>query len=50
MKRICIFLAGDHTMICDGFRKLLEPDYEVVTSVADGRALLKGRRVEELAR
>jgi DNA-binding NarL/FixJ family response regulator len=34
-------LADDHTIICDGFRKLFEPEYEVVASVADGRALLK---------
>jgi DNA-binding NarL/FixJ family response regulator len=40
MKRIRILLADDHTMICDGFRKLLEPEYEVVGSVGDGRALL----------
>src|SRR5271167_4153848 len=41
MKRIRILLADDHTMICAGFQKLLEPHYEVVGSVADGRALLK---------
>jgi DNA-binding NarL/FixJ family response regulator len=28
-------------MICAGFQKLLEPEYEVVGSVRDGRALLK---------
>jgi DNA-binding NarL/FixJ family response regulator len=41
MKRIRILLADDHTIICDGFRKLLEPEYEVVGTVGDGRALLK---------
>jgi DNA-binding NarL/FixJ family response regulator len=41
MKRIRILLADDHTMICDGFRKLLEPEYEVVDSVRDGHALMK---------
>lgn len=41
MKRTRILLADDHTMICAGFQKLLEPQYEVVGSVADGRALLK---------
>jgi DNA-binding NarL/FixJ family response regulator len=46
MKRIRILLADDHTMICDGFRKLLEPDYEVVGAVGDGRALVKA--AEEL--
>jgi len=40
MKRPRILIADDHTMICDGFQKLLEPQYEVVGSVGDGRALL----------
>lgn len=41
MTRTRILLADDHTMICAGFQKLLEPFYEVVGSVADGHALLK---------
>jgi DNA-binding NarL/FixJ family response regulator len=41
MRRIRILLADDHVMICAGFQKLLEPQYEVVGSVGDGRALLK---------
>jgi DNA-binding NarL/FixJ family response regulator len=41
MKRIRILLADDHTMICDGFRKLLEPQYEVVGAVRDGHELMK---------
>ncbi len=41
MKRTRILLADDHTMICAGFQKLLEPQYEVVGCVGDGRALLK---------
>jgi DNA-binding NarL/FixJ family response regulator len=41
MKRPRILLADDHTMICAGFQKLLEPEYEVVGIVQDGRALLK---------
>jgi len=41
MKRLRILLADDHTMVSAGFRKLLEPDYEVVGAVEDGRALLK---------
>ena len=41
MKRTRILLADDHAMICAGFKKLLEPQYEVVGSVGDGRALLK---------
>ena len=46
MKRIRILLADDHTLISDGFRKLLEPEFEVVGTVADGRALLNA--AEEL--
>jgi DNA-binding NarL/FixJ family response regulator len=41
MKRTRILLADDHTMICAGFKKLLEPEFEVVGSVGDGRELLK---------
>ena len=41
MTRTRILLADDHTMISAGFQKLLEPHYEVVGSVGDGRALLK---------
>ena len=41
MGRIRILLADDHVMICAGLTKLLEPHYEVVGSVEDGRALLK---------
>lgn len=41
MTRTRILLADDHVMISAGFQKLLEPHYEVVGSVADGRALLK---------
>lgn len=41
MKRIRILLADDHNMVCAGFQKLLEPEFEVVGAVGDGRALLK---------
>jgi DNA-binding NarL/FixJ family response regulator len=41
MGRIRILLADDHTMICAGLAKLLEPHYEVVGCVEDGVALLK---------
>ena len=41
MKRTRILLADDHAMVCAGFRKLLEPEYDVVGTVGDGRALLK---------
>ena len=41
MTRTRILLADDHVMISAGFRKLLEPQYEVVGVVEDGRTLLK---------
>ena len=41
MVRTRILLADDHTMFVAGLQKLLEPHYEVVGSVTDGRALLK---------
>ena len=34
-------LADDHTLIVDAFRRLLEPESEVVGTVADVRALLE---------
>ena len=36
-----LILADDHTIIVEAFRKLLEPEYEVVAAVSDGRALLE---------
>ena len=36
-----IVLADDHTLLVEAFRKLLEPQYEVVGTVADGRALVE---------
>jgi DNA-binding NarL/FixJ family response regulator len=41
MERIRILLADDHTMVCAGLAKLLEPHYNVVGSVEDGLALLQ---------
>ena len=41
MKKIRILLADDHAIVCAGLAKLLQPHYEVVGSVEDGRALLK---------
>jgi DNA-binding NarL/FixJ family response regulator len=41
MTRIRILLADDHTLFCNLLRDLLEPEYEVVGSVSDGRELLK---------
>jgi DNA-binding NarL/FixJ family response regulator len=41
MVRTRILLADDHTMIAAGLQALLEPHYEIVGSITDGRALLK---------
>jgi DNA-binding NarL/FixJ family response regulator len=40
MKRTKILIADDHSMVIDGLRGLLEPEYEVVGAVNDGRAVL----------
>lgn len=34
-------LADDHTLVVDAFSRLLEPEFEVVGTVADGRALVE---------
>jgi DNA-binding NarL/FixJ family response regulator len=34
-------LADDHTLIVDAFKKLLEPEFEIVATVSDGRALIR---------
>jgi DNA-binding NarL/FixJ family response regulator len=40
MGRPRVLLADDHTLLVDAFRKLLEPEFEIVGTAADGRALL----------
>ena len=35
-----ILLADDHTLVVEAFKKLLDSEFEVVGTVADGRALL----------
>ena len=41
MRRTSILVADDHTMICEGLKKMLEPEYQVIACVGDGHALLK---------
>ena len=41
MTRVRILLAEDHTLVAEAFQRLLEPHYQVVGIVADGRSLLK---------
>jgi DNA-binding NarL/FixJ family response regulator len=36
-----IMIADDHTFVADACKKLLEPEYEVVATVGDGRALVR---------
>ena len=35
-----IVLADDHEIVLDGLRRILEPEFEIVARVADGRALV----------
>jgi DNA-binding NarL/FixJ family response regulator len=39
LPRARILLADDHTIVSEGLRKLLESEFEVVGTVADGKAL-----------
>jgi DNA-binding NarL/FixJ family response regulator len=41
LSRPRVLLADDHQMLLDALKKVLEPRYEVVGTVSDGRELLK---------
>ncbi len=41
MKLPRAILADDHKILVEAFRKLLEPHFEIVATVSDGRALLE---------
>jgi DNA-binding NarL/FixJ family response regulator len=41
VKRPSVLIADDHQMLLDALKKILEPRYEVVGTVRDGRALLE---------
>lgn len=43
-RRPTLVLADDHPIIIEGLKKLLEPEFEVVETVLDGRALLAAAR------
>jgi DNA-binding NarL/FixJ family response regulator len=45
-RRPRILIADDHILIAEAFKRLLEPEFQVVGIVADGRELLE--RVDEL--
>lgn len=36
-----VLLADDHTMLLDAFRRLLEPECDIVGTASDGRALIE---------
>ncbi len=40
MRRPRILLADDHILLTDAFRKLLEPEFEIVGTVSDGQTLV----------
>jgi len=40
MGRPGILLADDHTLVVEAFKRLLEPEFDVVGTVSDGRTLL----------
>lgn len=42
MKRPRVVLADDHTIILDALKNLLEPEFEVVGTFADGHTLMEG--------
>lgn len=41
MSKARVLLADDHTLVLEGFKKLLEPHCEIVGMVEDGRGLLE---------
>ncbi len=41
MNKPTVMLAEDHTMIAEAFRNLLEPQYQVVATVYDGRSMVE---------
>src|SRR6516225_4916909 len=44
MSRPRIVIADDHQILAEGLRSLLEPEFEVVAVVADGRELIAAAR------
>ncbi len=44
MKRPRILLADDHRIVAEGLKRLLEPEFDLVAVVEDGRALLSAAR------
>ena len=40
MKRLRVLLADDHKIVLEGLRGILEPEFEIVGAMEDGRALV----------
>ncbi len=40
-RKLRVLLADDHALVIDGLSRLLEPEFEIVGAVGDGRALLE---------
>jgi DNA-binding NarL/FixJ family response regulator len=40
MDRSRVLIADDHTLVAEAFKSLIEPEYEVIRIVTDGRSLL----------
>lgn len=40
MKRFRVLLADDHSLLLDGIRLMVEPEFELVAAVEDGKALV----------
>ena len=53
MDRPTVVLADDHKILMEGLRSLLEPDFDLLATVEDGRELVEKalplRELEELA-
>ena len=41
MARPRVLLADDHVLVAEAFKRVLEPEFEVVATVSDGRSLLE---------
>jgi DNA-binding NarL/FixJ family response regulator len=44
MKTVTVLLADDHRIVAEGLKRLLEPEFELIGVVEDGRALLAAAR------
>jgi DNA-binding NarL/FixJ family response regulator len=41
MRRPSVLLADDHTLVLEALEKLLDPEFDIVSTVCEGRALLR---------